>query len=160
MTVTVNGLDRLINDIRVNVPRRVRADTEQLVEDTAVFVEEDARGRIAHNVTHDLESGITHTASGLSASVVTTETSNAHAAYVEFGTGVVGEQNHQPHPPGVEYDYDRNGHGEAGWDWYNPNSRTGATGFKGQAGKPFMEPAGDDATDPDIWAGLARGVFG
>jgi len=37
-----------------------------------------------------------------------------HAAFVEFGTGVVGEEN--PHPT-MPWPYDTKGHGEAGW-WY------------------------------------------
>lgn len=38
-----------------------------------------------------------------------------YAAYVEYGTGIVGEEN--PHPSSNSWTYDIHSHGESGW-WY------------------------------------------
>lgn len=58
-----------------------------------------------------------------------------HAAFVEFGTGVVGAGS--PHPNPVGWAYDVNGHGEAGWVY--PSAKDGHFYWtKGQPAKPFM----------------------
>lgn len=71
-----------------------------------------------------------------------------HALFVEFGTGVRGEQSPHPRP----WNYDVNGHGEQGW-WYptdnsdpNPIKRYGAGGSvwawtAGMPSRPFMYEA-------------------
>jgi hypothetical protein len=57
-----------------------------------------------------------------------------HAAFVEFGTGVVGAGS--PHPT-MPWQYDVNNHGEAGWVYYN--EKTGKFGWtKGMPSRPFM----------------------
>lgn len=74
-----------------------------------------------------------------------------HAVFVEFGTGVIGEEN--PHPGlndgtvadfavlgsnGTMYTgYDTNGHGESGW-WYKPDSGGRYRWTKGMPARPFM----------------------
>lgn len=69
-----------------------------------------------------------------------------HAAYVEFGTGVLGQNN--PHPT-MPWAYDVNGHGNSGW-WYpcspespNPIKWQAEDGSwwawtKGMPSRPFM----------------------
>ena len=54
------------------------------------------------------------------------------AAFVEFGTGVVGEQN--PHPT-MPWDYDTNNHGDAGWVYFTDGSFHWT---KGMPSRPFM----------------------
>ncbi len=58
-----------------------------------------------------------------------------YAAYVEFGTGVVGSQSPHPNPDGWQYDI--NDHGDEGWVYYD--DYTGkfrwTRGFKS---RPFM----------------------
>lgn len=60
----------------------------------------------------------------------------AHAAYVEFGTGIVGAENSHPNYEEFGWVYDVNEHGEDGW-WY-----TGKDGkkhwTKGLQSRPFM----------------------
>lgn len=58
-----------------------------------------------------------------------------YAAYVEFGTGVVGSQSPHPNPQGWQYDV--NGHGDEGWVYYD--DYTGAFRWtKGFKSRPFM----------------------
>ena len=58
-----------------------------------------------------------------------------YAAYVEFGTGVVGSQSPHPNPQGWQYDV--NGHGDEGWVYYDDDSGQfrWTRGFKS---RPFM----------------------
>lgn len=55
-----------------------------------------------------------------------------HAAYVEFGTGVVGQQS--PHPT-MPWQYDVNGHGQAGWHYYDEGRMRWT---KGMPSRPYM----------------------
>ena len=58
-----------------------------------------------------------------------------YAAYVEFGTGVVGSQSPHPNPNGWQYDV--NQHGDEGWIYYDDDSGQfrWTRGFKS---RPFM----------------------
>lgn len=56
-----------------------------------------------------------------------------YAAFVEFGTGIVGEEN--PYPGDAGWAYDVNGHGEAGWYYY---SDSGWHHIRGMPARPFM----------------------
>ena len=58
-----------------------------------------------------------------------------YAVYVEFGTGVVGNQSPHPNPQG--WSYDVNAHGDEGWVYYNDDigEFRWTKGFKS---RPFM----------------------
>ena len=58
-----------------------------------------------------------------------------YAAYVEFGTGVVGKGSPHPNPQGWQYDV--NDHGDSGWVYYDDGSGQfrWTRGFKS---RPFM----------------------
>ena len=58
-----------------------------------------------------------------------------YAAYVEFGTGVVGGQSSHPNPQGWQYDV--NAHGESGWVYYDDYSGN-FRWTKGFKSRPFM----------------------
>lgn len=58
-----------------------------------------------------------------------------YAAYVEYGTGIVGSNKSHPNPDG--WDYDINKHGEAGW-WYYDWGYGRWMWTKGQPARPFM----------------------
>ncbi len=59
-----------------------------------------------------------------------------HAAFVEFGTGVVGKGKQHPDIP-VPWTYDSNEHGEDGWYYYDKEQ--GRYRFtKGMPSRPFM----------------------
>lgn len=67
-------------------------------------------------------------------------TSCPWAAFVEFGTGIVGASNAQSGFPHGGYKPDGMGHGEAGWWYGNPNDgRVHWT--QGEPAKPFMYTA-------------------
>lgn len=57
-----------------------------------------------------------------------------YAAFVEFGTGVVGKSN--PHPE-IPWKYDVNQHGEIGWVYYDEESGR-FRWTKGMPSRPFM----------------------
>lgn len=59
---------------------------------------------------------------------------SSHAAFVEFGTGVVGSAD--PHPA-YPWSYDTNGHGEAGWVYFNEDLGM-FFWTKGIPSRPFM----------------------
>lgn len=58
-----------------------------------------------------------------------------YAAYVEFGTGVVGSQS--PHPNPQTWQYDINAHGDEGWVYYDDYSGE-FKWTKGFKSRPFM----------------------
>lgn len=72
-----------------------------------------------------------------------------YAMFVEFGTGVVGEENKHPMPSRRDWKYDTKEHGESGW-WYpskesdpNPTRYQAKDGkfwawTKGMPSRPFM----------------------
>ena len=66
----------------------------------------------------------------------TISVSSDHAAFVEFGTGVVGRGTH-PDIAQTVYAYDVNGHGEKGWTYYDP-IRERYVHTKGHKANPFM----------------------
>jgi hypothetical protein len=63
------------------------------------------------------------------------------APFVEFGTGIVGSQNPHPDTSLVNWKYDINDHGDAGWSYYKDGQwhRT-----KGMPSRPFMYETGRD----------------
>ena len=58
-----------------------------------------------------------------------------YAAYVEFGTGVVGSNSPHPNPQGWQYDI--NAHGDEGWVYYDDDSGE-FRWTKGFKSRPFM----------------------
>ena len=58
-----------------------------------------------------------------------------YAAYVEFGTGVVGSRSAHPNPQGWQYDV--NGHGDKGWVYYDDDGGK-FRWTKGFKSRPFM----------------------
>ena len=79
--------------------------------------------------TGDLQSSIQSMIDDIAGMVVAT---SGHAAYVEFGTGVVGSGS--PHPT-MPWAYDVNAHGFDGW-WYMKNNELRWTA--GMPSRPFM----------------------
>lgn len=78
-----------------------------------------------------------------------------YAAYVEFGTGVVGSQSPHPDPQGWQYDV--NNHGEEGWVYYD--DYTGKFRWtKGFKSRPFMHNTARQLEKE--CAKIAREVFG
>ena len=59
-----------------------------------------------------------------------------YAAYVEFGTGVVGQSSPHPEPP-QGWRYDVNSHGEEGW-WYYDETEERYRWTAGMVSRPFL----------------------
>lgn len=113
---------------------RVRNLDERVVKRLAKDGAENARQLVAYMDaidTGELSGSIIDEASGKTGYVKATA---AHAAYVEFGTGVVGSGS--PHPNPVGWAYDVNGHGEAGWMYPGDDGRWHWT--KGMPSRPYM----------------------
>ncbi len=80
-----------------------------------------------------------------------------HAAWVEFGTGIVGSQNPHPDTSLVNWRYDVNSHGEAGWFYFN--SIDGKWHWtKGMQSRPFMFETGQELHK--LVSKIAKEVFG
>lgn len=78
-----------------------------------------------------------------------------YAAYVEYGTGVVGKQSPHPDPQGWQYDI--NQHGDEGWVYYDDD--TGQFRWtKGFKSRPFMYNTARELEKE--CARIAREVFG
>ena len=77
-----------------------------------------------------------------------------YAAFVEFGTGVVGSNS--PHPT-MPWDYDVNSHGEAGWVYYDEEQGR-FRWTKGMPSRPFMYNTAKGLETKVVE--IAREVFG
>lgn len=78
-----------------------------------------------------------------------------YAAYVEFGTGVVGSQSAHPNPQGWQYDV--NGHGDEGWVYYDEESGK-FRWTKGFRSRPFMYNTARELEK--VCVKIAKEVFG
>ena len=79
------------------------------------------------------------------------------AAFVEFGTGVVGKSNPHPDTGLANWKYDTNNHGEAGW-WYFNDGEWHWT--KGMPSRPFMYETAQELRDMSVIMNIAKDVFG
>lgn len=77
------------------------------------------------------------------------------AAFVEFGTGVVGSENPHPDTSIANWKYDINEHGEAGWMYFKEGEWHWT---KGMSSRPFMYETARDLRR--LVPKIAREVFG
>lgn len=77
-----------------------------------------------------------------------------YAAFIEFGTGIMGAGS--PHPAPEGWAYDVNGHGDAGW-WYYDSIDDQWHWTQGQAARPFMYNTARELER--ICVDVARSVF-
>lgn len=80
-----------------------------------------------------------------------------YAAYVEFGTGVVGEDSPHPNTSIAGWKYDINDHGEAGWVYFKDGRRYWT---KGMPSRPFMYETAQYLRDMSVISHIAKEVFG
>lgn len=136
-TMNTKSIDRAIKEIRGRkrfVERRVRMLSEMLAQRG----EEIARERIAHytNGTGNLAQHIkvwTEYVGGKFKTYIELDT--PYAAYVEFGTGIIGAGDSHPRAS-QRWAYDVNGHGEAGWVYQDDAGEFHWT--QGEPAKPIM----------------------
>lgn len=125
--VSLGSLDKAIKEIELlkkKIEERKKVLLEKLCERGAEIAREECPVD-----TGDLRSSIQHMVEDIAGMVVAT---SGHAAYVEFGTGVVGSGS--PHPT-MPWAYDVNAHGFDGW-WYMKNDELHWTA--GMPARPFM----------------------
>ena len=79
-----------------------------------------------------------------------------YAKFIEFGTGIVGEEYPHPQANDVGWNYDVNGHGDNGW-WYMANDGQ-YHWTKGAPSKPFMHNTVVQLNS--LVSGVAKEVFG
>ena len=125
------GLDAAIAELKeyqqkveglgVKVVKRLAADGAANARELASFMNAVDTGELVGSIVGE--------ASGENGSIKATA---GHAAYVEFGTGVVGAGS--PHPIGWAYDV--NGHGDEGWHYIGDDGHLHWT--KGMPSRPYM----------------------
>jgi len=79
-----------------------------------------------------------------------------YAKFVEFGTGIVGEEYPHPQANDAGWKYDVNGHGDNGW-WYMANDGK-YHWTRGAPSRPFMHNTAVQLNS--IVSGVAKEVFG
>lgn len=79
------------------------------------------------------------------------------AAYVEFGTGVVGEKSPHPNKSMAGWKYDVNSHGEAGWHYFKDGEWHWTNGM---ISRPFMYETGQQLRNMGVISRIAKEVFG
>lgn len=79
-----------------------------------------------------------------------------YAAYVEFGTGVIGENSPHPDTSIAGWKYDINDHGEAGWIYFKDGKRHWTNGMPA---RPFMFETAQYLSDMSVINHIAREVF-
>lgn len=137
--VTIEGMDSFIksldNLIDVN-------DVVEACEELATIIENDAKafcpvdtGELVESIRHDVSVDGDEIIGEIS-------TDCKHAAFVEFGTGVVGgasDADTARRASQVGWQYDVNHHGPDGWVY--PTKDGGFAHTAGQAPQPYMYPA-------------------
>ena len=135
--LTPGGIDRAISELK-----RFQEDLKKALDDLMVALKDDG---VAEAKMHILAFMAVDTGELLGSvegaydpqtHIAIIRAGADYAAFVEYGTGVVGQGS--PHPaPVLLWKYDIHGHGEAGWEYVSP--RDGKLHWtQGQPSRPFM----------------------
>lgn len=169
LKLSVNGVNDAIRQIK-----EYQSDTQErtkLLAEKLADIGKDEAKLLVPVMTSALKESIDTTiveedSNGATYAVVA---NSGYAKFVEFGTGIKGENN--PHELAEQFgwEYDVNSHGEAGW-WYpssesdpNPHKRIGNDGktyawTKGMPSRPFMYETIQDLQDKVV--DVAKEIFG
>lgn len=79
-----------------------------------------------------------------------------YAKFVEFGTGIVGQEYQHPNASEVNWVYDKHGHGENGWWYKGKDGQLHRT--RGMPSRPFMHNTAVQLNS--LLSGIAKEVFG
>ena len=130
---TADGLERAIAEVKAYrdkveqadtaIVKRLTEDGVKQAQDLVAYMNAIDTGELAGSIQGDAKDkrGVIRAEAG-------------HAAYVEFGTGVVGAG--APHPNPIGWAYDVNGHGEKGWMYPGDDGKWHWT--KGMPSRPYM----------------------
>lgn len=139
--VSVGGIRRLIDEVR-RYRQDLNRQVNKVVGDMVSEGAELARAECPVNTGELYSSIVGITDHALNKGFI--RVNCPYAVYVEMGTGVEGDAN--PHPDtsilGFEVKYDRNGHGQAGWWYYDEQGKLRWT--RGTRSKPFMYNAAQE----------------
>lgn len=113
---------RKVEGLGEKVAKRLASDGAENARELASFMNAVDTGELVGSIVGE--------ASGEEGSIKATA---GHAAYVEFGTGVVGARS--PHPGG-SWVYDINAHGDEGWNYIGDDGHLHWT--KGMPSRPYM----------------------
>jgi hypothetical protein len=142
LKLSVREMDRALRELEEH-KKWLKRKTNELVEALTEYGVEVAKAQVRQLVNPDGENmwstgqledsitGVFDPASG----VGVIKTDLWYAVYVEFGTGIVGEQ--QPHPDPIEWQYDSNDRGIEGWWYYNDRDHKWHHTW-GYMSRPFM----------------------
>ena len=160
VNLSASELEKLITELKTNLKdlkdknqefvRKMTERGHQIVQEQIV-----EKGKINALSTGELFNSVVSVYDA-SANVGMVEVTAPHAAFVEFGTGVVGKGS--PHPEAMQngWNYDYNNRGSEGWLYFNPNDgklhRTA-----GQPASPFFYDARKQLEDEKL--SIAREVF-
>lgn len=129
-------------DVATSLIERIEPDklAKELVEDLAEMgaelARENLRSQAFKSYPSELEQSIRHEIKHNKSMAKATISADAgFAAYVEYGTGIVGKESPNPSASIKGIVYDRNNHGEKGWKYFK-NGKFRWT--RGQTSKPFM----------------------
>lgn len=117
----------------INVPKLIDESLEEMAQELVGMAKTNLRSESFHNYPSELEDSIEYSRPSKYNAMVKADA--GFAAYVEYGTGIVGHGS--PHPEAEEKGviYDHNKHGNKGW-YYFKDGKVRHT--RGQTSKPFM----------------------
>lgn len=138
MITTYNGI-RALKDLEKRskyYARRVR----KFRREHAIYYREFAKERLRKRILHP-QFSTKKTADGIISYITTTrigiKSTAESSMYVEYGTGIVGAEGVQNPKAPSNWEPDAMGHGEEGWVFYKPSSKTRIHTL-GQEAKGFM----------------------
>ena len=117
----------------INVPKLIDESLEEMAQELVGMAKTNLRDEPFNSYPIELEQSIEYSRPSKYNARVKADA--GFAAYVEYGTGIVGRGS--PHPEAAERGvvYDRNNHGNKGWRYF----KKGKFRFtRGQTSKPFM----------------------
>lgn len=135
--VKVVGLDVATSLLEIIEPEKLAKElVENLAEMGAELAREHLRSQPFGSYPSELEQSIRYEVKhnkSMAKAIISADA--GFAAYVEYGTGIVGKNSPSPNASIKGIVYDRNNHGEKGWKYFK-NGKFRWT--RGQTSKPFM----------------------
>jgi len=135
--LNTKDIDRAIREVREfkrELTGKLRLFMQRLTEDGTAIAKYQVISLGAYDtgdLAESLEGEVMYTDGGNKGIIFT---SSPYAAFVEFGTGVMGQGSPHPEKP---WAYDVNEHGEAGWVYYDEREER-FRWTKGMPSRPFM----------------------
>lgn len=114
-----------IEKLGENVTKRLTQDGVKTAREMAMYMNAYDSGELVNGIVEEYREGKGYIHS-----------TAPHTAYVEMGTGVVGQGSPNPNGSYPGWAYDVNSHGEAGWNYIGKDGKLHWT--KGMPSRPFL----------------------